>query len=147
MVSLCLPDQTHVRIAGFPRRCYSERRRGQMVRIPYFFSSPGFCYSQTHTKDGIGSQIGLIGAVVKFVEESIYCSLILDIKTLLDEGGANYIIDIFHGFVDSFALPVRLIPITQFMRFMLTCRSALEGVRGVGQSRERRRRQVNGKLG
>ena len=61
--------------------------------------------SQTYAQNGIGTKIRLIFGPVKLNEKFINLGLVLDIKILLDELGANSVVNILHGFQDTFSAP------------------------------------------
>lgn len=57
--------------------------------------------SQADTEDGVGTQVGLVGGTVKLVEELINLGLVLDVKVLLDQSGANDLVDVLDGLGDT----------------------------------------------
>ena len=57
--------------------------------------------SQGDTKDGIGTEVGLVGGTVELVEELVNLGLILDIDVLLDESRADGLVDVLHGLEDT----------------------------------------------
>lgn len=58
--------------------------------------------SQGDTEDGVGTKVTLVGGAVELVEELVDLGLVLDINVLLDESGANGLVDVLHGLEDTF---------------------------------------------
>lgn len=57
--------------------------------------------SQGDTEDGVGTKVTLVGGAVELVEELVDLGLVLDIEVLLDESGANGLVDVLHGLEDT----------------------------------------------
>lgn len=58
--------------------------------------------SQADTEDGVGTQVGLVGGTVKLVEELVNLGLVLNVEVLLDQSGANDIVDVLDGLGDTY---------------------------------------------
>lgn len=56
---------------------------------------------QGDTEDGVGTELALVGSAVELVQEVIDLSLVLDINVLLDESGANDLVDVLNGLEDT----------------------------------------------
>ena len=56
---------------------------------------------QRDTEDGVGTKGGLVGGAIELVKELINLGLVLDVDVLLDEGGANDLVDVLHGLEDT----------------------------------------------
>lgn len=77
--------------------------------------------SQRNTKDGVGTELSLVGGAIKLVEESINGGLVLDVKALLDQSGGNDSVDILDGLANTLATPLGLVGITELASLVLTC--------------------------
>ena len=64
-------------------------------------SGTGLGDSQTDTKDGVGTEVGLVGSTIELVEELINLGLVLNIEVLLDDGGGNGLVDVLDGLQDT----------------------------------------------
>jgi hypothetical protein len=64
-------------------------------------SSTSLCDSQTDTEDGISTEVGLVGSSVKLVEELVNLGLVLHIDVLLDQSGANGLVNVLDGLEDT----------------------------------------------
>jgi len=64
-------------------------------------SSGGLGHSQGDTQDGVGTEVGLVGSSIELVEELVNLRLVLNINALLDESGANGLVDVLHGLEDT----------------------------------------------
>lgn len=64
-------------------------------------SSTGLGDGQTDTKDGVGTEVGLVGSAIELVEELINLGLVLNIEVLLDDGGGNGLVDVLDGLQDT----------------------------------------------
>jgi len=51
-------------------------------------------HSHGDTKDGVGTNLGLVGGAIELVEESVNGGLVLDVEVLLDESGSNDLVDV-----------------------------------------------------
>lgn len=60
-------------------------------------SSSGLGNGQGDTEDGVGTEFALVLGSVELVEELIDLGLVLDINVLLDDGGANDLVDVLDG--------------------------------------------------
>lgn len=57
--------------------------------------------SQGDTEDGVGTKVTLVGGTVELVEELVNLGLVLDIDVLLDESGADGLVDVLDGLQDT----------------------------------------------
>lgn len=57
--------------------------------------------SQGDTEDGVSTKVTLVGGAVELVEELVDLGLVLDVNVLLDESGANGLVDVLHGLEDT----------------------------------------------
>lgn len=64
---------------------------------------------QGDTKDGVGTKVTLVGSAIELVQELINLSLVLDVNVLLDESGANGLVDVLDGLEDTYSSENRLI--------------------------------------
>lgn len=62
-----------------------------------FFGSTGFCNCQAHTKDGVGTQLGLVGSAIELFEKVIDRRLVLDVDVFLDDSGSDDFVHILDG--------------------------------------------------
>lgn len=58
---------------------------------------------QGDTKDGVGTKVTLVGSAIELVQELINLSLVLDVNVLLDESGANGLVDVLDGLEDTYS--------------------------------------------
>jgi hypothetical protein len=56
---------------------------------------------QGDTEDGISTELALVGGSIELVQELVNLGLVLDIDVLLDEGGANDVVDVLDGTEDT----------------------------------------------
>lgn len=87
----------------------------------YLLGSASLGNSQTDTKNGIGSKLGLVLSAIKTVQESINLGLVLDINGFLDQSWPNDGVDILNSFRDTLAAPLGLVTVAKFTSFVLTC--------------------------
>lgn len=59
--------------------------------------------SQGDTEDGVGTKVTLVGGAIELVQELINLSLVLDINVLLDESGANGLVNVLDGLEDTYS--------------------------------------------
>lgn len=57
--------------------------------------------SQGDTEDGVGTELALVGGSIELVQELVDLGLVLNIDVLLDEGGANDVVDVLDGLEDT----------------------------------------------
>ena len=57
--------------------------------------------SQGDTEDGVGTKVALVGSAVELVEELVNLGLVLDIDVLLDESGANGLVNVLDSLQDT----------------------------------------------
>ena len=56
---------------------------------------------QRNTEDGVGTELALVGGTIELVQELVDLGLLLNIEVLLDEGGANDLVDVLDGIEDT----------------------------------------------
>lgn len=56
---------------------------------------------QRDTEDGVGTELALVGGSIELVQELVNLGLVLNIDVLLDEGGANNVVDVLDGVEDT----------------------------------------------
>ena len=64
-------------------------------------SSTSLGNGQGDTKDGVGTEVGLVGCAVELDEEFINLALVLDIDVLLNDGGSDGLVDVGDGLEDT----------------------------------------------
>lgn len=64
-------------------------------------SSTSLSNSQGDTKDGVGTEVGLVGCAVELDEEFINLALVLDVDVLLNDGGSDGLVDVGDGLKDT----------------------------------------------
>ena len=87
----------------------------------HLLSSTSLGNSQTDTKNGVGTELGLVGGSIKVVEELVDLGLVLNIKALLDQSGPNDGVDVLDGLSDSLAEPLGLVAVAELASLVLTC--------------------------
>lgn len=85
----------------------------------YLLSGTGLGNSQADTEDGVGTELALVGGAVKAVQELVDLGLVLDIKVLLEQGGANDGVDVLNGLGDTLATPLGLVAISKLNSLVL----------------------------
>lgn len=60
-------------------------------------SSTSLGNGQGDTKDGVGTEVGLVGCAVKFDEEFVNLALILNVDIFLDDSGSDGLVDVGDG--------------------------------------------------
>lgn len=76
--------------------------------------------SKTDTKDGIGTQLGLVWGSIEVDQEFVNLWLVLDIDVLLDESGANDLVDVGNGLGDTLSEPLCLVAVAELNGLVLT---------------------------
>ena len=84
-------------------------------------SSTGLGDSQADAEDGIGTELGLVGGSVEVNQELVDLGLVLDINVLLDQSGANDLVDVLDGLEDALAVPLGLVTVTELASLVLAC--------------------------
>lgn len=56
---------------------------------------------ERNTEDGVGTELALVGGSIKLVQELVNLGLVLNVDVLLDEGGANDVVDVLDGVEDT----------------------------------------------
>lgn len=64
-------------------------------------SSGGLGDSQGDTEDGVGTEVALVGRAIELVKELVDLGLVLDINGLLDQSGANGLVDVLDSLEDT----------------------------------------------
>lgn len=64
-------------------------------------SSTSLGDGQGDTKDGVGTEVGLVGCAVELDEEFVNLGLILDVDVFLDDGGSDDLVDVGDGLEDT----------------------------------------------
>lgn len=86
----------------------------------YLLSGTSLSNSQGDTKDGVGTKLALVGSTIKAVQELVDLGLVLDIKVLLDQSGANDGVDVLNSLGDTLATPLGLVAIAKLNSLVLT---------------------------
>lgn len=82
-------------------------------------SSTGLGNGQADTKDGVGTKLGLVGGSIEVNQELVDLGLVLDIDALLDERGADDLVDILDGLEDALAAPLGLVAVAELASLVL----------------------------
>lgn len=85
----------------------------------HLLSSTGLGDGQRYTKDGVGTELGLVGGTIELVEESIDSGLVLDIEVLLNQSRGNDGVDVLNSLSDTLATPLRLVTISELASLVL----------------------------
>lgn len=103
----------------------------------YLLGGTGLSNSQGDTQDGVGTKLALVGSAIKAVQELVNLGLVLDIKVLLDQSGANDGVDVLNSLGDTLATPLGLVAIAKLNSLVLTWDTSyflqlygIEGCRG-----------------
>lgn len=80
--------------------------RDVSVERDTLLSSTGLGDSQADTQDGVGTQVALVGGAIELVEELVDLGLVLDVDVLLDEGGADLLVDVGDSLQDTLTYTV-----------------------------------------
>lgn len=83
--------------------------------------SAGLGNSQADTKNSVGTELGLVGGAIEVNQELVNLGLVGDINVLLDEGGADGLVDILDSLKDALATPLGLVTITELASLVLAC--------------------------
>ena len=86
----------------------------------YLLSCASLGNSKTDTEDGIGAQLALVWGAIEAGQELVDLWLVLDIDVLLDEGGANDVVNVGHGLGDALSEPLGLIAVAELDGLVLT---------------------------
>jgi len=78
---------------------------------------------------------------VQVDQKFVHFSLILDIDALFDEGWPDNLIDVGYSGVNALAAPTRLVPVTELVCLVLSCRSTLKGEKRNKKSRRQTERE------
>lgn len=82
----------------------------------------GLGNGERDTEDGVGTELALVGSAIELVEEGINGALVLDVKSLLDDGGGNDVVDVVDGLGDTLAEPLGLVTVTELDSLVLAYR-------------------------
>ena len=74
------------------------------VQWDALLSSTGLSNGQGDAEDGVGTEVGLVGGAIELEEELVDLGLVLDVDVLLDDGGANGLVDVLDGLEDTYTL-------------------------------------------
>lgn len=91
------------------------------LQYPYLLSSSSLGNSQTDTKNGVGTELGLVWGSIKPEEELVNSGLVLDVDLGLNELGGNDGVDVGNSLCDTLSTPLGLVSITEFTSLVLTC--------------------------
>lgn len=86
----------------------------------HLFSGTSLGDSQTHAKNGVGTQLGLVRGSIEAVEELIHLGLILDVDALADESRSDDGVDVLNGLGYTLATPLGLVSIAKLTSLVLT---------------------------
>lgn len=64
-------------------------------------SSTGLGNGHADTEDGVGSEVRLVDGAIELVQELVDLGLVLDVDVLLDDGGADRLVDVLDGLRDA----------------------------------------------
>lgn len=65
-------------------------------------SSTSLGNGQGDTKDGVGTEVGLVGSAVELDEEFVNLALVLDVDVFLDDGGSDGLVDVGDSLEDTY---------------------------------------------
>lgn len=83
-------------------------------------SSTSLGNGQADTKDGVGTELGLVGGSIEVNQELVDLGLVLDINVLLDDSGANGLVDVLDGLKDALAAPLGLVAVAELASLVST---------------------------
>jgi hypothetical protein len=92
----------------------SGKVRNVSVERNTLFSSTSFGNGQGDTKDGVGTEVGLVGCAVELDKELVNLALVLDVDVLLNDGGSNGLVDVGDGLEDTLTGSVHSFPQNSF---------------------------------
>jgi hypothetical protein len=75
--------------------------------------------SQRNTKDGVGSQLALVGGTIELLQEVVNSGLVLDVDVRRDQSGSNDVVDVGNGLQDTLSSPLRLVAVTELDSLVL----------------------------
>jgi hypothetical protein len=83
--------------------------------------SAGLGNGQAHTKNGVGTKLGLVGGTIEVDQELVDLGLVLDVNVLLDDRGSNDLVDVLDGLEDALAGPLGLVTVAELASLVLAC--------------------------
>ena len=98
----------------------SDSLRYGACDVFYLLSSCSLGNSKTDAENGISTQLPLVWGSIELDQELVNFWLILDIDVLLDESGANDLIDVLDSLGDTLSSPLCLVAIAELDRLVLT---------------------------
>ena len=78
-------------------------------------------HSQRDTKNGVGTELALVGGSVKGVQESIDGGLVLDVEVGGDKGGGNDGVDVGNSLENTLSSPLGLVAVAKLDSLVLAC--------------------------
>lgn len=118
-------DLRHGRRVGFPFLQSVFESSFHSCHVSYLLSSTCFGNSQTDTKDGIGTKLGLIWGSIKINEKLVNSWLVLDIDLGLNDLGTDDGVDVVYSFRNTLSTPLALVTIAEFACLVLTYKGKL----------------------
>ncbi|KAI6754374.1 hypothetical protein HG530_012888 [Fusarium avenaceum] len=94
-------------------------KHGKHTSEAHLLSSTSLGDGQRDTKDGVGTELGLVGGTIELVEESIDSGLVLDIEVLLNQSRGNDGVDVLNSLGDTLATPLGLVTISELASLVL----------------------------
>jgi hypothetical protein len=85
-------------------------------------SGGGLRNGQGNTKNGVGSQLALVGGTIELVQESVDSGLVLDVDVRRDQSGSNDVVDVANGLEDTLSTPLGLVTVAELDSLVLTGR-------------------------
>lgn len=101
-------------------------------------SGSSLCDGQRNTKDGVCSELALVGGAVERVEEGVDGGLVLDVEVLGDHGGGDDGVDVGNGLEDTLSAPLGLVSVTELDGLVLAWFRKLWVGGGAGDGNEGR---------
>ncbi len=80
----------------------------------------GLGNGQADAQNSIGTELSLVGGVIKLDQEVVDLGLVLDVQTLLDQGRSDDLVHILHSLENSLAAPFGLVAIAELASLMLS---------------------------
>jgi hypothetical protein len=78
-----------------------QRHIPSKKHLPYFLMSSGFGDSHRDTEDGICAELALVVGPIKLDEQVVHLLLRGDWDLRVNEGGADYLVDVVDGLGDA----------------------------------------------
>lgn len=83
-----------------------SQRSDVLVKRDTLLTGTGSGSGNGDTKDGVGTELGLVLGSVKLEEELVESSLVLDVELGLDDGRGNDLVDVLDGLEDTLSAPL-----------------------------------------